>query len=653
MLRWSLLLLVAAPSVASAQNLVALDVDAPPELVAGRSADFDVALISDGTTPAFSAQLLLVRDGQRAGAILLAPFGPITAPSGLRQDLTVTRTVPTNLAGTYQIAMLLDPTNAVTESNEFDNFVASDAYLTVRAPAPNAVAESVTPAANTARIGDALSVDVSLRNAGEIAGTIDVAVVLSRDDVIDPDDLEIGRTTANVAPGAAASPTVTAMIPPSLRAGTYRVGVVLDPDGALVEGRENDNTAIAPAPFTVTWDTLTLDTAVAPDPTLTIPYELFLASRGGDGDYTYTLASGALPDGLALSAAGRIAGSPTRTGPFTFEVQVASNGLTDSVTYSVDVHPTNAPLEIVQIDVLPAFKGLPYEQRLVVGGGEGPYTWTLTGGALPPGLTFDAAGVVSGVPDDIGVYGFDVLVEDFRGNMDEGRFEVEVIFASQVLVLSGDPTVVPFGEDVDVELAAIGGVPPYEWAALTAPPPGLSLSLDGRLTGTPTEVGEFKMRVRAEDSTNDPSTDSALITVLVEDDPAFAIVNGPLEPATVRARYEVVFETVGGVEPIEWRLAPGSVTPEGFFLEAGDGDAAPVGTLRLYGVAFREMDQPFILRVEDGAGRRREAVFVLSARATSGGGGSEGCRCTTDAPGSPAWLAAPLVLLFWLRRRRR
>lgn len=654
MWRWSLLCLVAVPSVASAQNLVALDVDAPRELVAGRAADFDVTLISSGTTPAFSGQLLLVRNGQESTAVVLAPFGPITAPAGLRQELSFTRTVPAGISGAYQIAMRIDPTNAVPETNEFDNFVANEAYLTVRAPAPDAVAVSVMPAANRASIGAALDVDVVFDNAGEIAGTIDVSVVLSRDDTIDPDDLEIGSASLALAPGAQATPTIATTIPPSLPAGMYRVGVVLDPDAAILEGGENDNTAIAPDPLTIVWDTLTLDTAVVPDPTLTIPYELFFASRGGDGAYTYRVASGALPDGLTLSAAGRLAGSPIRTGPFTFEVEVASDGRTDRASYSVTVHPTNAPLEIVDIDVLPSFKGLPYEQRLVVGGGEGPYTWTLTGGALPPGLTFDAAGLVSGVPGDIGTYAFDVRVEDFRGNVDDASFEIEVIFASQVLVLSGAPTVVPFGGAVDVELNAIGGVPPYEWAALTEPPPGLELSFRGQLTGTPTEVGTFNMRVRASDATEGASTDSGLITIVVEDDPAFAIVNGPLEPAIVRTRYEVIFETTGGVEPITWRLAPGSQTPEGFFLETGDGTAAPVGTLRLYGVAFREIDQPFILRVEDGARRRREAVFILSARAPSGGaGGTEGCRCTTAPSPAPGWLVVVAGLLVWAHRRRR
>ncbi|MEQ9500118.1 MAG: putative Ig domain-containing protein [Deltaproteobacteria bacterium] len=654
MLRASVLLLLAVPSVASAQNLVALDVDAPPVLVAGRAADFDVVLISDGTTPAFSGELLLVRNAQLSTAVTLAPFGPITAPAGLRQELTFSRTVPAGIDGAYQIAMRLDPAGAVTETNEFDNFVAKDTYLTVRAPAVDGVAVAVAPASNAVTSGATLDVDVTVRNGGEVGGPIDFAIVFSRDEVVDTGDIEIARSSVTLAPGAESTPTISATIPAAIPAGVYTVGVVIDPDGTIVEGVETDNTAVAPDPLTVRWDTLTLDTTIAPDPTLLVFYELYFVARGGDGAYDFAVTAGSLPDGLSLSSAGVLSGQPVRTGTFSFDVEVSSDGRTDTNSFSVQVHPTNAPIEIVRLDVLPAFRGLPYEQRFVAGGGEGPYVWSLEGGDLPPGMMFDEDGILSGTPTDIGTYDFEVRVVDFRDNTITASFSVDVIFASQVLVLTREPELVPFGGSVEVELQAIGGVGPYTWTALTPEPPGLELSREGTLSGTPTEVGEFKMRVRAADSTMDPSTDSALLTVVVEDDPAFRIVNGPLEPATVRARYEVVFEAEGGVEPLTWRLAPGSQTPDGFFLEAGDGEAAPVGTLRLYGVAFRETDQPFILRVVDGAGRRREAVFVLSARATSSGaGGSDGCQCTTAAPESGAPLLLGGLLLWWGRRRRR
>lgn len=46
-----------------------------------------------------------------------------------------------------------------------------------------------------------------------------------------------------------------------------------------------------------------------------------------------------------------------------------------------------------------AFIGQPYTCRLQATGGTLPYTWSITSGTLPPGLTLDpATGIISGTP---------------------------------------------------------------------------------------------------------------------------------------------------------------------------------------------------------------------------------------------------------------
>ncbi len=44
--------------------------------------------------------------------------------------------------------------------------------------------------------------------------------------------------------------------------------------------------------------------------------------------------------------------------------------------------------------------------------GQGPYTWSIVSGSLPPGLTLDASGVISGTPTAIGTRTFTVQVTD-------------------------------------------------------------------------------------------------------------------------------------------------------------------------------------------------------------------------------------------------
>lgn len=79
-----------------------------------------------------------------------------------------------------------------------------------------------------------------------------------------------------------------------------------------------------------------------PQAYLGLAYNQTLAAAGGNGSYTWTMESGALPAGLALSAAGAITGTPTATGSFNFTVR-ATDGVgvfgTQAYTLSVIVAP--------------------------------------------------------------------------------------------------------------------------------------------------------------------------------------------------------------------------------------------------------------------------------------------------------------------------
>jgi|SRR5215472_7726068 len=59
-----------------------------------------------------------------------------------------------------------------------------------------------------------------------------------------------------------------------------------------------------------------------------------------------------------------------------------------------------------------AVAGTSYSQTLTASGGAPPYTFALTSGSLPPGLTFASSGVISGTPTTTGVYSFSYQVTD-------------------------------------------------------------------------------------------------------------------------------------------------------------------------------------------------------------------------------------------------
>lgn len=79
--------------------------------------------------------------------------------------------------------------------------------------------------------------------------------------------------------------------------------------------------------------TLQVTTTQLAGATLSGAYSAALSASGGTAPYTWSLASGSLPTGLALSSSGTISGTPTSPGSFPFTVQV-----TDAASHSASAN---------------------------------------------------------------------------------------------------------------------------------------------------------------------------------------------------------------------------------------------------------------------------------------------------------------------------
>lgn len=148
---------------------------------------------------------------------------------------------------------------------------------------------------------------------------------------------------------------------------------------------------------------------------LSIP--LFNVS-GGIPPYTYSVTQGSLPPGSGLSPLfGYLTGAPAATGTYT-----ATMTVTDS--YSPADHQNAQPITIIvssyPLQITSALNGVklllnkPFSGNFVAVGGSPPYTFSITSGSLPPGLslTDPSTGLVTGTPTTTGTYNLFLQVTD-------------------------------------------------------------------------------------------------------------------------------------------------------------------------------------------------------------------------------------------------
>ena len=172
---------------------------------------------------------------------------------------------------------------------------------------------------------------------------------------------------------------------------------------------------------------LMVTTTSLPAVTVGSDYSETLTAAGGDGGYTWEVTSGSPPPQLGLNpSTGEISGTATNVGSSTFTVTVTSgDGQTASRQFTITVHDV---LAVATASLPLAPQTAPYDETLAASGGDGAYTWTVSSGALPPGLTLNGStGAVTGVPTSQGVYGFTVTVMSGDGQTAEASLFIEVV----------------------------------------------------------------------------------------------------------------------------------------------------------------------------------------------------------------------------------
>ncbi len=216
------------------------------------------------------------------------------------------------------------------------------------------------------------------------------------------------RKNMSAPTSSTASPSATTSSPPA----PASVSVITTPPPAATT-----SPATTVPPLTATTSPPPLETASPlSDGSIGIPYSHTLVSS--NGNYYWSLASGSLPPGLSLdTSVPAITGTPLATGTFEFSLNVTGPvseivRTTRIVLLSITV---NAAPVITTASLSSGNVGASYFDVLTASGGSKSYTWSLAGGALPPGLSMSEWGIITGTPATAGKFNITAKVTDDTG----------------------------------------------------------------------------------------------------------------------------------------------------------------------------------------------------------------------------------------------
>jgi hypothetical protein len=331
-----------------------------------------------------------------------------------------------------------------------------------------------------------------------------------------------------------------------------------------------------------------------------------LAATGGTPPYTWS-ASG-LPSGLSISSAGVISGTPTASGSFSVTVQATDSAqATATKAYSVTVAAATVPLSITtQAPLAGGEVGVAYTQAFAATGGTSPYTWSVSAGAAPTGLTLNlSTGSLTGTPTAAGTFTFTLQVADSARATTTKAFTIAVI--ASVKIITAAPMVDgTAGVLYTVQFLASGGVTPYAWSVASGSiPTGLSLNTTtGLLSGTPTTPGTYAFTIAVTDQNG--QKDSAAYTIKIVA-PLNFTTQTPLPGGVVGVSYTQAVAATGGTTPYQWFVSTGTALPTGLTLNSVTGSLT--GTPTAAG-AFT-----FTIQVVDASGRSATASFTIAVTA--------------------------------------
>ncbi|MFN0112306.1 MAG: beta strand repeat-containing protein [Blastocatellia bacterium] len=300
----------------------------------------------------------------------------------------------------------------------------------------------------------------------------------------------------------------------TITAGALPSGITLHPTSGLLSGFPNVSGSFnftvkaalgaigcfAEQSYTlvITCPTITVNPTTINAGNLGVPYSQQFTQTGAAFNLSWSLSAGSLPNGLTLSTSGLLSGTPVMSGNYPITVRATDGNLCFGeraytlqigVCPSISITPNSLPNGLVNTN---------YSQTLTATGGTPGYSFAVTSGALPAGVTLSTGGALTGSPTVVGSFSFTVTATDQAGCAGTKAYTLQicgVISVNPVSLSNGNN-----GLSYNQTLTATGGVAPYSFSFSGTLPTELTLTSAGVLSGTPTTAGTFNFTVTAMDA---------------------------------------------------------------------------------------------------------------------------------------------------------